>query len=309
MIDRDILFRFFEGAASTAEENAIRNWMDAGEDNKKLFMQERLAYDALLLHNPAKIYKKKRTFSTRLWAYSAAAAMLLLLLVSSLYIGNIINQRNLSKQYNTLIVPPGQRINLILADNSNVWLNANTTLRYPSKFGRKNRMVYLDGEAYFDVSKNKKKPFVVQTHAGNIHVTGTMFNLEAYSKYNSFEASLFEGGVDVYRNNRKIVSLKPNQKTTLKNDKLYLSGITDTDKYLWREGLIAFNNENLEDILASLEKYFDIKINMNAAMLPKHTYTGKFRQSDGVDYALKVLQRSIRFTYERNEETGAIYIQ
>jgi len=78
---------------------------------------------------------------------------------------------------------------------------------------------------------------------------------------------------------------------------------------LWRNGLIAFNNKQLEEILLSLEKYFDIKIQIDSKKLPQHTYTGKFRQSDGVDYALRVLQRSIRFTYERNEETGTIYIR
>ena len=90
---------------------------------------------------------------------------------------------------------------------------------------------------------------------------------------------------------------------------MLISKIQDTDDYLWKNGLIAFNNKQLKDILISLEKYFDINIQIDSEKLPQHTYTGKFRQSDGVDYALRVLQRSIRFNYERNEETGTIYIK
>lgn len=308
MITREILNRFFEGTTSKQEEHAIRKWMDANMQNKQLFMNERLVYDAVLFSNTPKSSSKKRLLS-RIAAYSAAAAGLLLILVSSLYAIDIFRERKLSTQYNTLIVPAGQRMNLILSDNSNVWLNANTRFRYPSKFGKKNRTVYLDGEAYFDVSKNKKLPFIVKTHEGDIRVTGTSFNIEAYSSHNTFKTSLFEGGVDIYRNNQKIASLKPNEKSTLEKEQLYISTITNTDKYLWRKGLIAFNNKKLEEIVTSLEGYFDIKIEMNPKQLPTHTYTGKFRQSDGVDYALRVLQKSIHFQYRRDDEKHIIYIQ
>ncbi len=99
------------------------------------------------------------------------------------------------------------------------------------------------------------------------------------------------------------------KKSTLEDDKLFVLNISDNDEYLWRKGLIAFNNKRLEEILLSLEKYFDIKIQIESDKLFQHTYTGKFRQSDGVDYALRVLQKSISFTYERDEDTGDIYIK
>jgi len=236
---------------------------------------------------------------------STVAAVALLLIVGGLYLSD---KKNIREQYNTILVPPGQRINLILADNSNVWLNANTYLRYPSQFSRKNRTVYLDGEAYFEVSRNRKKPFIVKTGMGDIHVTGTTFNVEAYSQFDRFETSLFEGGVDIYDEGVKLTSLEPNEKAIIQNNNLSLSGITDTDKYLWRNGLIAFNNKKLVEILLTFEKYFDIDIQVSTNQLPQHTYTGKFRQSDGVDYALRVLQKSIHFSYERNEVTGIIYI-
>ncbi len=303
-MNRELLYRFFEGKTSINEEKRIRQWLDQSKENEKIFLEERVAYDALLLNSDGAITKRKSFKASIPWVISIAATVALLFIVDNLYISD---QGKSQKKYNTVIVPPGQSINLILADNSNIWLNANTTLRYPSQFSGKNRTVYLDGEAYFDVSTNKKKPFIVKTGQGDVRVTGTSFNVEAYSKYNSFETSLFTGSVDIYKNEVKLVTLNPNEKSTLENEQLLVSNITDTDKYLWRKGLIAFNNKKLEEILLSLEKYFDVDFQIDSKNLPQKTYTGKFRQSDGVDYALRVLQRSIRFTYERDEDSGRIY--
>jgi len=306
-VNKELLYRFFEGNASVNEEKQIKQWLDASEANHRVFFQERKVYDAILLTTRGTSLKQKRKVLLSPWATGVAAAIALLLIVSGLY---LLIGKDSTGPYNTLFVPPGQRINLILADNSNVWLNSNTEFCYPSSFSKKNRTVYLNGEAYFDVSKNEKKPFIVKTGQGDVRVTGTSFNVEAYSRFNSFETSLFEGGVEIYKNEVKLAALKPNEKAVLSNNGLLVvSKIEDTDEYLWRNGLIAFNNKQLEEILLSLEKYFDIKIQIDSKKLPKHTYTGKFRQSDGVDYALRVLQRSIRFTYERNEETGTIYIR
>lgn len=302
---RELLYRFFEGKTSIDEEKVIRQWLDQSEVNRKTFIEERKTYDALLFTSREVVSKQKKLSASTPWMISTVAAVALLLIVSGLY---LFNNNHYQEQYNTILVPPGQRINLILADNSNVWLNANTTLRYPSQFSGKNRTVYLDGEGYFEVSKNKKRPFIVKTNLGDVQVTGTSFNVEAYSKYNSFETTLFTGSVDIYKNEVKLVTLKPNEKSTLENEQLLVSNITDTDKYLWRKGLIAFNNKKLEEILLSLEKYFDMDIQIDTKNLPQKTYTGKFRQSDGVDYALRVLQKSIHFTYERDEDSGRIYI-
>ncbi len=169
--------------------------------------------------------------------------------------------------------------------------------------------MYLEGEAYFEVSKNKEKPFIVKTDGGDIRVTGTSFNVKARSMHHLFETSLFEGSVDIYDNHRKMVSLKPNQRSVFENGQWVVSQITDYDQFLWRKGLIAFDNKSLGDILETLSEYFDVQIRIETPSLPKHTYTGKFRQSDGIDYALRVLQKSIRFSYEKDDETGVIYIK
>lgn len=306
-MNKETLYRFFEGTATLDEERRIREWMERSEANFHSLLKARKEYDSMMLVGTESYREQKRVVPTlSLWITGISAAVAMVLIIGGLY---LFTGKSHPGQYNTVIVPPGQRINLILSDNTNLWLNANTSFRYPTEFAKDNRTVFLDGEAYFEVSENKKQPFIVKTEQGDVHVTGTAFNVEAYSRYNNFNTSLFEGGVDIYKDERRLVSLKPNEKRTLENNQLVISTITDSEVYLWRDGLIAFNNRKLEEILFTLGKYFDVDIQVGTDNLPQRTYTGKFRQSDGVEYALRVLQRSIRFTYEREEGTGIIYIK
>ena len=306
-MNRDILYRFFEGKATLEEEMQIRVWMEETDANFQTFLYYRKEYDIQLLSGTKTEKVKKRVLLLSPLITSIAVAILLLFIISGIYIMTSIYKNE--AKYNTIIVPAGQRINLILSDNTNLWLNANSKFSYPSEFSKDKRTVYLDGEAFFEVSKDKNKPFIVKTVVGDIIVTGTSFNVEAYSHLNNFETSLFEGGVDIFKDEVKLFSLVPNQKSILKEGQFYVTSITDPSEYLWKEGLIAFNSKKLEDILFTLEKYYDVNIQINSSDLPQHTYTGKFRQSDGIDYALRVLQKSIHFSFERDDETGKIIIK
>lgn len=314
MINKGILHRFYKGIATVSEETEVKKWIEETEENKKFFFQERKLYDSILfnkktLQTKHKIAKQKKLFT---WSsFINVAAVLLFIITVGLLTSKYFENRTRSDDLHTIIVPAGQRINLILADNSSIWLNANTIFKYPTEFSKKHREVYLDGEGYFDVSANKKKPFIVTTPQGGIQVTGTKFNVSAYSEYEKFETSLFSGNISVYLKNNaaEIINIRPTQKAILQNGKLKIEGIKDYDEFLWIKGLIAFNNEQIEEILAVLGQFFDTKIQIDTSSLPNNTYTGKFRQSDGIDYALRVLQKSIYFTYERDNEEQVIYIK
>lgn len=303
-MNKDLLFKFFEGKSSLDEEKKIREWMEESNSNFNCFMKTRREYDIQILSGSNVIASNKKKLIPLQWIVGAAATIIILI-IGGIYLFNIENN---IEQYNTIIVPAGQRINLILSDNTNLWLNANTEFRYPTEFSKKNRTVYLDGEAYFEVSKDENKPFIVKTSKGDVHVTGTSFNVEAYSKFDNFVTSLFEGGVDIYIKDNKSVTLFPNELDILENNQFLIKNITDNDHYLWKDGLISFRNKGIEEILISLEKYFDIEIQINTSNLPQHTYTGKFRHSDGVEYALRVLQKSINFYYSRDVDSGIIFI-
>lgn len=314
MTNKVLLYKFFKGETTHKEEVEIKQWMEASKRNEAAFYQERLLYDATLLNKGSLESKTIITPPKRMvfWnSFIRVAAIFLLITTVGLLINKFNKDINATNPLHTVIVPPGQRINLVLADNSSIWLNSNSTFKYPSQFSKKQREVYLDGEAYFEVSANEKQPFIVNTHQGGVKVTGTTFNVSAYSKYGKFETSLFEGKVGVYLKNTKeeIININPTQKAIFKDGKLEINNIVDYDEFLWRRGLIAFKNKQLDEILSVLEQYFDITIRIEDDCLPDNTYTGKFRQSDGIDYALRVLQKSINFTYERDNEEQTILIK
>ena len=200
MTNKELLHKFFKGITTYQEEVEIRNWIEESKENETAFFQERLLYDSILLQKDVKENKASKTKPLKIgfWnSFFRVAAIFLFLTSAGLLINKYIEDQNASHHLHTVIVPPGQRINLILADNSSIWLNANTTFKYPSQFSKKQREVYLNGEAYFDVNSDEKHPFIVKTTQWGVKETGTTFNVLAYSKYGKFETSLFEGAVGV----------------------------------------------------------------------------------------------------------------
>ena len=191
-----------------------------------------------------------------------------------------------------------------------VWLNARSEMSYSTSFNQNHREVSLRGEASFEVAKNEGLPFVVRTSTFGVEATGTQFNVEAYPGRQHFEAALMEGGIYVYRLDRpeQNVRLAPLQKVYWENGRLKVAALDNLDDYRWRDGLICFRNETFSHIMKQFQKSFGIRIQIHNQEVMKHTYTGKFRMNDGVDYALRVLQRDIRFQYRKNDEKEIIDI-
>jgi ferric-dicitrate binding protein FerR (iron transport regulator) len=211
---------------------------------------------------------------------------------------------------NTLTVPAGQTANLKLSDGTDIWLNSGTTLRYPVAFSDKKREVYLEGEAFFDVTQNKEQPFVVHTENHDVQVSGTQFNIEAYNRDN-FVTALLSGSVTVNSidNPENALTLQPNTMAYLQGGKLVSENITDFSRFHWKEGLISIRDMSFVDLMAQFEKCYGIKIIVENKNVINHVYTGRFRRSDGIDYALRILQRDVRFTFKRDEENQIIIIK
>ena len=210
---------------------------------------------------------------------------------------------------NTVIVPQGQRVSLTLADGTKVWLNAKTKMEYPQSFKAfDERIVKVDGEAYFEVSKNKNRPFIVKTSKADIEVLGTKFYVSAYATTDIFETSLIEGRVKVHTAYEDM-TLYPRDKAVLQNGILTRKHIDDMDIYRWRDGLYCFKNLSFEDVLKQFEIYYDVRFVKENPQMANPKLNGKFRLIDGVDYALRVLQREVGFSFRRDEETSVIYLK
>lgn len=308
-MDKDLLYRFFNQQTTIDEERIIRSWMERSKDNRDELFRERKYFDAFLLNAELPVSKKKKSSylafrKIAVIVSSVAAIVLIAIWGTTQYIRTIHEQM----PDNMITVPQGQRVNLQLADGTQVWLNSKTRMSYPQTFSMADkRVVHIDGEAYFEVSKNRKKPFIVKTNRGEIRVLGTKFYVSAYSHTNKFETSLVEGQVKVTTPNSSL-TLAPNEKAILIGDQLVRERIEDLDLYRWRDGLYCFKDLSLTEILSQFETYYDIKFIINRP-LPTNKINGKFRFADGVEYALKVLQKEVSFSFQREENSNYIDIK
>lgn len=302
-----MLYKLFSGSTSEAETENVRKWAEESEDNLSQLMAERKLYDAISLSElKAKSNLRKTRFSSVV-KYSSYAACLVILLVSSFFIGKNAVKPDISM--NTVIVPVGQRVNLVLADGTNLWLNSGATFKYPSSFTKDSREVYLLGEAYFDVAHDENRAFRVKTDILDVKVTGTEFNLISDTKNEEFEVSLFKGSVEICRNGEDsaLAKLNPNQTSTFQNGMHKIGSIVNTDKYAWKEGLYSFHNKMFDKILVDLERYYCVDFIFNKPVLSL-SLTGKFRISDGLNYALGILQQSVGFAYTIDDDKRIVYI-
>jgi len=212
---------------------------------------------------------------------------------------------------NTIRVPAGQTANMTLSDGTNIWLNARSTLMFPSVFTGNKREIILDGEGFFDVAHDPQKPFTVYTNEFKILSLGTQFNVEAYSHEAGFTGSLFNGSIRItsIKDTSQTIVLQPNTLARLHESQLFTETITDFNHYRWREGLISFKDIPFTDLLVKFEKCYGVRIIVLNNGVKNYAPTGKFRHSDGIDYALRVLQRDFRFQFERDEEDHTIYIK
>jgi len=176
--------------------------------------------------------------------------------------------------------PRGQRTELILPDGSKVWLNAQSKISFPEKFIGRYRIIQLEGEAYFDVVRNPKKPFIVQTKEVDIEVLGTSFNVKSYSEDEIVKTTLISGKVRVKHvdpKTEKVLSavLSPNhQAIYLKNDKRFVLNQVEAQKYiLWKDGIISFDNEPFTNVVKTLERWYDIDFEVDSDLKHKYNYT------------------------------------
>jgi hypothetical protein len=163
--------------------------------------------------------------------------------------------------YNTIVVPRGGEYQLILADGSKVWMNSASSLRYPTSFSGSERKVYLSGEAYFEVAKNAKMPFIVKTDRADVQVLGTHFNVMAYDDENTCKTTLLEGAVKV-QSSIAVNEIKPGQQAIIDNQgqQKITSDINVEEEVAWKNGLFIFNKANIKDVLQQVSRWYDIEV-------------------------------------------------
>ena len=306
---------YFDGEMSSFERVAFLKKVQADVELKKEYIHIRNTCSLMSLmpdkSDPQKgedgfnrfmRQKKQRYVRTVLYktlAYAASIALLAGVAWSIAFKSGARSVEVYTGYTNEIQVPAGQRTKLVLSDGTQVWLNSKSKLAYPPVF-TKERNVRLTGEAYFEVAADPQKPFTVSVDDVKITALGTAFNVSGFPETGQVQVALFEGSVKIAASSGQEIVLNPNQSALYRKGSIETENIRYTEQFLWKDGIYGFVNEPLINIIRKLELYYDTHISVADASILEYRYTGKFRQLDGVETILLMLQKSYPFKYEKD---------
>lgn len=318
-----IISKSLTGELSEKEQTALDKWASESVENKKeleaftqlwekskdLVVSDSIDVEKSLLKTKKRIsgLKKVRVLSS--FIRQAAAVLILAVSLSVLYnyfiAGN--NSIEIPEQivYQEIKASYGTQTKVILADGTNVWLNSGSTLKFPATFNNSSeREVDLNGEGYFEVSKNELKPFVVRTSKLDVRVLGTSFNVSAYNEYNSMTVALVEGKISLEKEyggeKKELVTLEPDELIEYDQitKKLYHSSSLNIERYTaWKEGQIVFFDDHIDVVVKRLEKWYNVKIHVNGEALKNYSFTATFID-ESLEQVLKLLSLSSPMNYK-----------
>lgn len=203
----------------------------------------------------------------------------------------------------------GETKQILLPDSSEIWINAGTTVKYLKTFSSKERVVQLDGEAYFAVKKDSSKLFIVQTNQLSVKVLGTKFNVKSYSTDKNITTTLTTGKVEVNTLSKDSRVLKPNEQLTYNKStsKIEIVEIPAAETTNWITGNLIFINVSFAEIVRTLERKFDIAIEYRDSTYASKLYTVKFLKGENQNEVLKILGDIVGFTYEVKNDKVIIH--
>lgn len=356
----ELFKKLLQNQITEHDRELLSQWRDASEFNKTVYdeiAEDKTIKEALLnntwenttkqwnnLISVIKPADKLISFSrTRLYWLAGAAAGFLLLIGFSLFFWLHYEQlkRNGNGEFTYIYSPRGQRTQIILPDSTHVWLNSETSIRYPVAYNQKIREVTVEGEAFFHVKKNPEKPFLVHTSDLKIKVYGTSFNVKAYADERYIETTLIEGKLSVIPNKGKSdydheIFLKPKDKLTFKKgsfiDSLNINGssnskngkprmdskdrpklmlsrnINPDQENLWKEGKLLFNDEKFGDMAIKLERWYDVKIHFQDEEIKNYRFTGNL-DKETINQAMEALKLSSQHSYKYEMVFRDIYLK
>ena len=200
--------------------------------------------------------------------------------------------------YNKLDIPRGGEFCLTLSDGTRVWLNSETSIQYPVVFGTKERRVFIQGEAYFEVAKDAKKPFTVQFMSSSVTVLGTSFNIRAYPEEKQSQTTLAEGSVRIYSPGSSML-LKPGEQAEVKalSGEMVKKEVEVKTFTSWKDGRFVFEQEPLENIMRTLERWYDIRVIFRDEGAKRISLSGNLKRYGDFSQVMNMLQMTgdVRF--------------
>ena len=331
-----IIVKYLSGKSTDSEEEYIYDWLKKDASNRQLFEEIRAGWNPFENENlqvdeawrkiNKRLFEKKLSinrqpsFSTNTRNLSflrrIAAIFLLVIGIGGAASYFLYNSQEPEISYNIYKTSFGEKTSITLSDGTQIHLNSGTTLKVPSSFARKSRSVYLDGEAFLDVTHDDSSPFIVQTLGVNIEVLGTEFNVSAYSDEEKVITTLHQGRVAMSgsENNAsfKRAILEPGDKVVYnkKQQKITKQKVDLRYSATWMDNHMFFDNNSLEEIAKRLERKFNVSVSIEGETLKKVMYTGNFDQNENIGDILKLLNEisPIKFQLEIKKDGKEIII-
>jgi len=321
-INNKIIKDYISGRCSAKQLEQLYKWANASDENAKYLFQITEAYHTgrhACFSDEARIQRaeinltrriereeqqQKHHRTSQIIRYAAAAVLLLCLSFAGIH---ALHDSAKMMEVATLADSIKQ---VVLPDGSKVWLNINSTLRYPATFGTAEREVELEGEAYFVIAKDSLHPFIVRSEAMTTQVLGTTFNFNTRPNSNTIEVALIEGRVKVSGNhNEGMITLHPNQKAVLNktNQSIEVIDTYTPVEAVWHDHMIPFNNMRITEIMDILEKLYGVDIHITPTLHDHSTYSGMIRCTQTIDSILQDLSYSIPFKYSHHQRTINLY--
>lgn len=317
----DIFMRFLQGCCSEEELIMVKSWVDSSEDNASELFHMKRAYQRMQIaaisdeHTEQALNKmldnchvEEETITPfyRIGWLKYAAVLVITLLVGA----GIMYKAGLFVPAPETLIAYGDNIKeLTLADGTRVWLNKGAELRYPKDFESDERHVTLEGEGYFEVAKDAKKPFVVKGEVMTVRVLGTKFNFKSHKASHTAEVSLIEGSVGVKHTSAEdMVLLSPGQKAEINTDRmLKISEINASVAALWHDNLIHLNQTNVNAIARTIEEVYGMKVIVKAGVDLERTYSGVVPYRGSVDSLMISLKNTLPIDYSIKGNTITVF--
>jgi len=316
----DFLMAYFHGEANEEQKQLAIDWLKSPENNR-VFQQlkkiDSLTADLNLLRQfdlqegkqqVRRKYRANKVVSISVWMQRIAAVLFIPVLLGGIWY--YMQQNELSKELAVLMVTqeivtqPGTKTHLFLPDSTEVWLNAASSLKFPSAFAGNERRIALNGEAIFKVYKNKKKPFIVTTSSMEVEAVGTEFNVSAYSGDLKFSTTLAEGKVKITDRVKPdlVMFIDPGAQVNYntQNKTYNEENVRVQDVIAWRDGVLIFNETPFSEVVAKLGRWFNADIQINNQSVANYRFTGTFT-SESLDQVMELLTLTTPIAYSSSK--------
>ena len=314
------------GIASPEDAKYVAEWFATEEGSD--YLEAAMTQDSELIKNefadlyvdhdiPSKkileqIRKNIRIKKLKRICFRVAAVLIPVVLIVGLYM-QLNSKVDLfgTSEYEEVVVDKGERIQIMFQDGTKVYINSDSKLRYPKKFALNTREVYLEGEAYFVVAKNKNRPFIVNLSGPAIHVLGTSFNVQDYPENKDIVVCLDEGNINLTLPTEKKYPVKPGERLVYNKDnqQCTISKMNDMRRLsMWKQNVIVFKDTPLSEVIKILNRWYNVEFKVEDENVLKYVYT---LTSDNtlLEKVLMDLEKIAPVKFEYNEDKKEVIVK